>query len=93
MVTFRVAHPTVSHGATLQAPLARMVRFRHAGGTKVCPAVLFTVRLAHLSLEREFLLEDRSAFDEPVLLGRNYLEGVALIDVSQTHLATPRAED
>jgi len=93
IVTFRVSHPTVAYDGELQAPLTRMARIRHIGGIDVRPVVLLTARLGDLSLEREFSLADHSGFDEPVLLGRNYLEGVALIDVSRTHLAEPRAED
>lgn len=46
------------------------------------PMVLMTVRLGELSLRREFTLADRSKFKYPVLLGRNLLRGVALVDVS-----------
>ena len=38
----------------------------------------------------DFTLADRSGYDYPVLIGRSYLQGVALVDVDRELTLTPR---
>ena len=44
---------------------------------------MLNIKIGHLTLEREFTLTDRSAFDYPVLIGRNLLSGIAVVDVTR----------
>lgn len=48
--------------------------------------VIMTVCKNGRDYETEFTLNDRSNFNYPILLGRSFLEGVALVDSSETFL-------
>lgn len=49
------------------------------------PLVNLTIRLGDMTLRREFTLADRTKFNYQILLGRNILQGLALIDVSTSN--------
>ena len=38
----------------------------------------------------DFTLADRAGYDFPVLIGRSYLQGLALVDVDREKTLTPR---
>lgn len=49
------------------------------------PLVNMTIRLGDMTIRREFTLADRHNFTYQILLGRNLLQGLALIDVSTSN--------
>jgi len=61
----------------------RWAEVRRAGGTVRRPVVLLPFELRGVRLRREFTLADRSGMEFRVLLGRNALRGVAVVDVGR----------
>ncbi|MAI25558.1 MAG: hypothetical protein CMN75_05955 [Spirochaeta sp.] len=62
-----------------EAPLRRLV-------------VSLRVVLGPIDRVSEFTLADRAGYDFPVLIGRSYLQGLALVDVDKEKTLTPRPE-
>ena len=60
---------------------------QHEGESQIRPVILMDVMLGHNYIQREFTLSNHDNFIYQVLLGRNFLNGIALVDVSQTFLA------
>ena len=56
------------------------------------PVVMMEVRLGTIHIKREFSVTSRNKSLYQVILGRNFMNGVILIDVSQTFLAIARSE-
>jgi hypothetical protein len=77
--------------ATLERPIRRIARVRQEDdpqGNKR-PVVQLRVRLGSVSETIDFTLADRSHMDNEILLGRNFLTDVALVDVGQRFLQPP----
>lgn len=69
---------------TVKRPVVRHARIkRHGGESLRRPVVKLRVVLGPLEELREFTLADRSNYEFPVLIGRNYLRDVALVDVGR----------
>lgn len=67
---------------------------QHDGTNQTRPVVMMEICVAGKSLEMEVSLIDRSAFNYPLLVGRNALTAFALVDSSETFLGRSRcAED
>jgi len=85
-VRFDLQHDDEAKALTIEAPLVRHVRIRQASSEEAerRPVVALTVNLgSHLQQETEFSLTDRSQMTYPILLGREFLRDVTLIDVGQ----------
>lgn len=69
----------------LEAPLERYVRIRQASSDQLesRPVVTLNVELGNISEETTFTLSDREDMLYPVLLGRNFLRDIALVDVAK----------
>ena len=74
----------------VEKPLVRTVNIKCRGGddceSSKRDVVLLTVCKNGKEYEAEFNLVDRSNFNYPVLLGRSFLKGVALVDAEETFL-------
>ncbi len=77
----------------MERPVARYVRIKEHDGNHDRRAV---VELEFCFVGRrhstQFSLVDRSEFNYPVLLGRRFLAGVAVIDPGETFLTTPACD-
>ncbi len=84
-VRFELREDDDSEPIEIETPLTRMVLIRQAsaGETERRPVVTLTVNLGGLQQNSEFTLTDRSKMTYPVLLGRNFLQDVTLIDVGR----------
>lgn len=77
---------------TLEKPIARRVLIRDGGGEPSLRYVVpLNIQMGELIVKREFTLADRSGLTFSVLIGRNLLDGVALVDVGRSHLL-PKAK-
>lgn len=63
----------------------------HGAGASKRDVVMMTICKNGKDYEAEFNLADRGNFNYPVLLGRSFLQGVALVDAEETFLY--KAED
>jgi hypothetical protein len=74
----------------LQGPLVREVEIKRHGAANVTrPVVAQEICLYHQINRAEFSLTDRGKFNYAILLGRSFLDGVALVDSSETFLSSP----
>lgn len=67
-----------------EAPLARNAKIRQASSEEIDarPVVRLRMRLGHLDEEVDFTLTNRSEMNYPILLGRRFLQDIAVVDVS-----------
>ena len=83
-VSFKIKSRTSGEQKTFELPVVRVVPIkRHGMPDQQRFSVMLNIKIGHLTLEREFTLADRSAFDYQVLLGRNLLSGIAVVDVTR----------
>ncbi|WP_430459507.1 RimK/LysX family protein [Thalassolituus sp. LLYu03] len=85
-VRFWLQHDDEAEPVEVEAPLVRHVRIRQASAeeTDRRPVVALTVNLGTgLQQSTEFSLTDRSQMTYPILLGREFLRDVTLIDVGR----------
>lgn len=54
------------------------------------PVVVLGLTIGEITQNAEFTLSDRSHLSFPVLIGRNVLQDVMIVDVSRTNIAPPR---
>ena len=88
-VRFWLQHDDEAEPIEIEAPLVRHVLIRQASSDEVDrrPVVSLTVNLGTaLQQDTEFTLTDRSQMTYPILLGREFLRDVTLIDVGRRFL-------
>ncbi len=70
---------------SLEAPFVRYVRIRQASADAADrrPVVRLSIKLGSLTETAEFSLKDRSEMDFPLLLGREFIKDVAVVDVAR----------
>lgn len=85
-VRFDINHDGLER--VLETPLESMVAIRQANSSEPLyrPLVMLNVQLGPIRKETLFTLADRSRMTFPVLIGRNFLWGDALVDVSKSYL-------
>lgn len=72
---------------TLELPWERRVKIKGEGDeADLRPVVTIEVSAGDVSRRVEATLNDRSNYEYPLLLGRNFLRDTAIVDVGRTHL-------
>lgn len=82
--------PEQAEGESLEVerPIVRIASIkRHGTDDQTRPVVRLSFQLGPITDTIEFSLTDRSAFEFPILVGRNLLSGHALVDVSKRYTA------
>ncbi|MEM0912833.1 MAG: ATP-dependent zinc protease [Pseudomonadota bacterium] len=76
----------------VEAPVVRFVNIRQASNDKPerRAVVKLWTRLGNMREQNEFSLADRSQMSHPVLLGREFIRDVAVVDVSKEFLQSER---
>ncbi len=78
----------------VEGRLTRTVEItRHGTDPQYRPVIKLKAALGKVELYREFSLTDRSGFTYPVLIGRNFLGGEFIVDVTRKYTTTPMSED
>ncbi|MBZ6066348.1 ATP-dependent zinc protease [Aeromonas schubertii] len=87
-VRFYLSHQEMDDRIQIEAPLVRHVRVRQASADELDrrPVVRLAVRLGDMTEKAEFTLKDRSDMAFPVLLGREYLKDIAVVDVAREYI-------
>lgn len=88
-VRFQLLHQVTDlEGREIEAKIERTVRIRQSSSDKTerRHVVQLSVHLGKLHQMAEFTLADRSDMDYPILLGREFLQDITLIDVGQTYV-------
>jgi len=92
-VSFVLTDPATGKQVTVKRPLVRTASIkRHGAEDQKRPVVTLQVNMGPIQQETEFSLTDRSKYEFPVLIGRTYLRGKALVDVSREYALSPLAE-
>lgn len=86
-VRFNVIHPQTKEKLELTRRLRRYVRVKELGNkeSQRRPVVRMRVVLADIDEQINFTLENRSRFKHQVLIGRNLLQDLAIVDVSKKY--------
>lgn len=95
-VRFQLAHKDAKTPIQIEAPLLRYAQVRQASSKKMDrrPVVRLAIRLGSLTEKAEFTLRDRSDMSFPVLLGREFLKDIAVVDVGRQYIhAKPDIKD
>ncbi|NVK43734.1 MAG: ATP-dependent zinc protease [Oceanospirillaceae bacterium] len=84
-VRFKLTHDGVDESPQIESPLVRYVRIIQvsADAADRRPVVALTIRLGRLTEKAEFTLTDRSEMEYPVLLGREFLRDIAVVDIAR----------
>ncbi|MFG0604647.1 ATP-dependent zinc protease [Vibrio mimicus] len=74
----------------IEAPVVRYVRIRQSTNenTERRAVVELWVKLGSIHEKAQFTLADRSQMSHPVLLGREFIRDIALVDVSRKYIQT-----
>ena len=72
----------------VEAPLVRYVKIRQssADGLDRRPVVRLKVRLGKMTEDAQFTLADRTEMNYPILLGRQFLKDIAVVDVAKKYV-------
>lgn len=92
-VSFVVVNKAANEKMKFEKPVSRTVLVkRHGEESQKRVVVKMNVTLGSKTILREFSLTDRSAFDFPVLVGRNVLSGFYIVDVSRKNITSVMKE-
>ncbi len=76
----------VNSDQSQEAPVVRLTKFGGGGTIDKRPSIKTPVRMGSLVEEAEFLLTPGEKPSEVVVLGRNFLRDIAVVDVAQKHI-------
>lgn len=86
-VKFNVIHRVTGEVTEFAKPLERTALIKRHGAENVeRPVVMLTLAIGSIEQDIEVSLTDRSKFEFPVLIGRNFLDGNIAVDVSTKFL-------
>lgn len=87
-VKFSLVDRSNGEGITMKEPIKRTVLVKQKGqGDIRRHVVLLTLAIGDLKDEVEVTLAGNESFEYPILIGRNFLQGRAMVDVSRKFLA------
>ena len=72
----------------VEAPIARIANIRQSSTNEIDkrPVVRLTIRIGNMTDTAEFTLTDRSHMTYPILLGREFLKDIAVVDVAKKNI-------
>lgn len=93
-VRFEILHPVSGEALVMERRLKRMVSIIQANSPEAerRPVIKLDITIGHISQTAEFTLSDRSHLDYQVLVGRNILQDVMVVDVSRKNIAPYQLE-
>lgn len=81
-------HRTSKGIIPMELPVRDIIRIRRPGSTAAeRPTVNMTISTGEITQQVEVSLTDRSNYDYPLLIGRNLMQDLAVVDVSQSYVA------
>ncbi len=91
-VRFKIHDPDLDQLVELERPRSRKVRIIQASSEDVekRPVVEMRITMGSLTQMAEFTLSDRSHMEFPLLIGRNVLRDVMLVDVARDNITEPK---
>jgi hypothetical protein len=87
---FQVKDPSSGKLVELERPLERKVKIKQHGELASERFVVsFLVSIGNIKQSCEFSLVDRTDYEYPALVGRNFLKGKVMIDISREYITHP----
>ena len=88
-VRFEIDHPSIETPIVIERPLARTVLIKQASSEtpERRLVVKMTITLGSMTEQIDVSLSERTTMAYPVLIGRNFLRNLAIVDVSQRFIA------
>ena len=88
-VRFQIDHPSIEAPIAIERPLARTVLVKQVSTetSERRMVVKMTITLGSMTEQIDVSLSERAAMTYPVLIGRNFLRNLAIVDVSQRLIA------
>ncbi len=74
----------------IESPVLRFVKIRQANYSELQrrPVIALWVRVGAIHEKSQFTLADRSQMSHPILLGREFIRDIAVVDVSKNYIQT-----
>lgn len=87
-VRYSIINPQTDKAVQFESKIVRNVRVVQSNSEQAenRPVIELQVVIGHISQQAEFTLTDRNHLNYQVLIGRNVLRDVMIVDVSQSHL-------
>ncbi len=93
-VKFTVRDRITGQTYPFERPVVRTASIKRHGAAPVeRPVVKLQITIGEIAGDIEVSLADRDAFDYPVLIGRNFLDGNFVVDVGNRYLASGSNEE
>ncbi len=91
-VKFEILHPETNEPIPMERKLKRMALIIQANSSEPerRPVIKLAITVGHITQSAEFTLGNRSHLDYQVLIGRNILQDVMIVDVSKQNAAPPK---
>ena len=88
-VRFQIDHPSIEIPIAIERPLARTVLVKQVSSEtpERRLVVKMTITLGSMTEQIDVSLSERTTMTYPVLIGRNFLRNLAIVDVSQRLIA------
>ncbi|MDB4542743.1 RimK/LysX family protein [bacterium] len=88
-VRFEIMHPETGEPLPMERRLKRMVTIVQSNSAEAerRPVIKLGITIGHISQTAEFTLTNRSHLDYQLLIGRNILQDVIIVDVSKKNVA------
>ncbi len=88
-VRFQIDHPSLETPITIERPVARTVLVKQVSSEtpERRSVVKMTITLGSMTEQIDVSLSERATMTYPVLIGRNFLRNLAIVDVSQRLIA------
>jgi len=90
-VRFEIMHPDTGEALQLERKLKRTVSIIQSNTSEAerRPVIKLGITIGHIKQSAEFTLSNRSHLDYQLLIGRNILKDVMIVDVSKINIAPP----
>lgn len=82
-VKFEIVNRKTGEKKLFKKPIVRKVRIKQLDKHERRKVIYMNVKFGNFVLKREFTLADRDNYEYQVLVGRNIINGLALIDISK----------
>ena len=94
-VRFEILHPTKDEKIPMERKLKRMALIVQSNSSEPerRPVIKLAITVGHITQSAEFTLSNRSHLDYQVLIGRNILQDVMIVDVSKQNAAPPKKHE
>ena len=94
-VRFEILHPESGEPLQLERRLKRIASVIQSNTSEAekRPVIKLGIKIGHVSQSAEFTLSNRSHLDHQMLIGRNILKDVMIVDVSQINVTVLEIEE